>query len=154
MQEQKEYNEKIVSPSKSLSIPLVMTTDAHYPSQEDAPYHKLWIGVNKDGNDYYPTDDFFIQSPAEIVERTSYLNMVDVEQALYNTKLIEGRCSVDITVEGNHYPVFNCEDKLETVKNVCRRGWKEKVIGHNHRHSLADYKKRLNYEIGELEYIS
>ena len=154
MQEQKEYNEKIVSLSKSLSIPLVMTTDAHYPSQEDAPYHKLWIGVNKDGNDYYPTDDFFIQSPAEIVKRTSYLNMVDVEQALYNTKLIEGRCSVDITVEGNHYPVFDCEDKLETVKNICRRGWKEKVIGHNHRHSLADYKKRLNYEIGELEYCN
>ena len=40
------------------------------------------------------------------------------------------------------------------MKSICRRGWKEKVVGHNHRHSLADYKKRLNYEIGELEYCN
>lgn len=151
LQDQVEYNHKVVVLSKKLNIPLVITSDSHYPRQSDAPYHKHWINVNKGENEYYPVDDYFIMSTKDIYDRTRYLDRETVDTAIRNTGVIADLCNVTIKVEGNHYPVFPVDDKLEAVKAICRIGWREKILKYIPKDEHKKYYDRLMEELDTLE---
>jgi DNA polymerase-3 subunit alpha len=113
MDDQRTYNEKIIGYSKELKIPLVITSDSHYPSQTDAPFHKFWVNLNKGENDYYPTDDFFLMCEEDIYARTEYIPKEIIDSAIANTSVIASQCNVTIEVTGNHYPVFPVDDQMK-----------------------------------------
>lgn len=151
LEDQVEYNHRIVALSKKLSIPIVITSDSHYPRQADAPYHKHWVNVNKGENEYYPVDDYFIMDTKDIYERTGYLDRAIVDTAIANSGIIADQCNVTIKVEGNHYPVFPVDDKLEAVKAVCRIGWAEKIERYVPKSEHRKYYDRLMEEFDTLE---
>ena len=151
MEDQRVYNEKIIGFSRSLQIPLVITSDAHYPSQEDAKYHKLWVNLNKGENDYYPTDDFFIMTEDDIYARTKYIPKDIIATAIENTGLIAEFCNVTIEVTGNHFPIFPVDDQMKAVKDICRIGWKQKILSKIPKERLREYQSRLLEELQVLE---
>ena len=152
MDEQKVYNKKIIDLSRKLEIPLVITSDAHYPTKADAKYHKLWVNLNKGENNYYPTEDFWIKGESDIRhEMSQELSAKILDEAISNTDKIAHECQVDITVEGDNFPVFPCDDMVETVKNICRSNWKTKVGSKVSKAEIPKYVERFNYEMKVLE---
>jgi DNA-directed DNA polymerase III (polc) len=151
MEDQKVYNRKIIALSETHGIPLVITSDAHYPSQEDAKYHKLWVNLNKGENDYYPTDDFFVMSEEDIYARTGYLPKDIIDKAIENSGRIAESCDVTIEVTGNHFPVFPVDDQMEALKDICREGWKQKILPFIPKEKLKVYQERLLEEIAVLD---
>lgn len=152
MQEQQIYNEKVIYIAKKFNIPLIISTDSHYSRIEDAKYHKLWVNINKEENEYYPTEDFYIKSIDEIYScLLPYIKREIIDEALKNTQLIADQCDVSIMVEGNHYPEFQCDDPLEEVKRICREGWLEKIVNRIPEEEQQKYIDRFNYEIKVLE---
>jgi DNA polymerase-3 subunit alpha len=107
--------------------------------------------LNKGENDYYPTDDFFIMGEEDIYARLQYLDRWIVDAAIMNTALIAQECNVEIKVEGNHFPVFPVDDKLKTIKDICRDGWKQKIVPYIPKDKLKEYQERLLHELDVLE---
>ena len=150
--EQGVYNQKVIQLSKKLDIPLVITSDSHYPTKDAAKYHRYWVNLNKGENDYYPTDDFWIKSEQDIInEMCSIIPMEILRTAIDNTDKIAKQCNVDITIEGNHYPVFPVEDKRQAVVDICREGWRKKISSHVPKEKRQEYVDRYKYEMQVLE---
>ena len=150
MEEQKQYNRKIIKLSQTFNIPVVVTSDSHYPTKEAARYHKLWVNLNKGDNDYYPTEDFWIKGTQDILSELSYLPNELVESAINHTDQVAQQCSVDITVTGNNFPIFPVEDKRKAVGDICRRGWIEKIAPRVPKSEIYKYVERYEYEIKVL----
>ena len=152
MDEQKVYNQKIISLSRKLEIPLVITSDSHYPTKADAKYHKLWVNLNKGENNYYSTEDFWIKSEFDIRHEMSQdIPGGILDEAISNTEKIAKECVVDISVTGDNFPVFPCDNMVETVKNICRNNWKTKVGLKVAKDKIKTYVERFNYEMRVLE---
>lgn len=151
MPEQIKYNQKIVQMSRDMDIPLVITNDSHYCTKEQAKYHRYWVNLNKGENDYYPTDDFWIMGESDIREHVRYLPTDVVNECISNTERIAKQCQVDITIEGSHFPMFPVADKLEAVKNLCRAGWKQKIVPFVEPENRKKYVDRVKYELDILE---
>ncbi|MDP4224794.1 MAG: DNA polymerase III subunit alpha [Bacteroidota bacterium] len=156
MPEQKEYNYKILAIAEKYALPIVVTTDAHYARSEDAKYHRLWVNINKDENEYYQTDDYYIMSDQEVFERLSKqgINPFSIDLAIANTGLIVDQCDVTIEVKGNHYPVFPTDDPVESVKEICRQGWKDKIMTQILKDQQQKYLDRFLYEMSVLEKLN
>lgn len=151
MSDQLIYNQKILSISKLLNIPLVVTSDAHYCRKEDAKYHRLWVNLNKGENNYYPTDDFWIHGESDIINELSDTIPIDIlRSAIDNTERIARQCNVDISVSGNNYPIFPCDDKRKAVEDICKANW-DKKLENVKPDDLQKYQERYEYEIGVLE---
>ena len=151
--EQKEYNEKLVLIANSLDIPLVVTCDSHYINQEDAKYHRKWVGINKKENEHYPVDDWYMMDEGDIFKRlsTQGLDSPVIENAIRNTQVIADKCNVEIEVTGNHYPKFPVDDPLEAVKDICRDNWKEKVA--TKVKTKSEYQRYLDRFFSELQVL-
>jgi DNA polymerase-3 subunit alpha len=156
MPEQKEYNHKVIALAKKHKINIIITTDAHYARPEDAKYHRLWVNINKDENEYYQTNDYYIMDENEICERLAkqYIDPFVIDSAIINTNSIADQCNVSIEVEGNHYPVFPTKDPVESVKEICRRGWKDKIIARIPKDQQQKYLGRFLYEMSVLEKLN
>lgn len=156
MPEQKEYNYKVIALAKKHKINIIVTTDAHYARPEDAKYHRLWVNINKDENEYYQTDDYYIMDENEICERLAkqYIDQFVIDSAIINTNSIADQCNVTIDVEGNHYPVFPTEDPVESVKEICRQGWKDKIQTKIPKDQQQKYLDRFLYELSVLEKVN
>ena len=135
---QREYNRKVMILAEKYNVPLVVTTDAHFARKEDAPYHKLWIGITK--KDYYDNDNYlwaegdFHGIPQEAID---------------NTGILAERCSVSLEMEGNHYPVYPVEDKEKAIRDICRDNWKELVPAGKYK----EYAERFELEMKTLKQV-
>ena len=140
MQEQAEYNRKVVSLAEKYGVPVVVTTDAHFSKKEDAPYHKLWIAV---GGKSYHDDENYVMEYDEIVSSGMK------EEWLENTVRVAERCNVSIGMEGNHYPVFPTDDREAKIRKICESNWKSLVPADKE----AEYRKRYEAELKTLAQV-
>lgn len=145
MQEQEEYNKKLIEYCHKYNIKPVVTTDAHYASREDAAWHKKWIGLKK--SEYYTTDTNYLWSEQEILA-SNFINKNIVELAIQTTQEIDNKIEfIDISIPGNHFPKFKTNNACEMIKDICRKVWKDKVPkGH-----YKEYGDRFLYELSMLE---
>lgn len=149
--EQKEYNLKVVDYANKHNIKVIMASDVHYVNKEDADLHRAWKGLDKENpNEYYTTDDYYLMNTNDITSRLSYLPKELISSALYNCNEIADKCEVEIPMGGMHYPEFPIENKLEAIKDICRKGWKKKVIPF-HNKDRQKYVDRLMYELDVME---
>lgn len=143
--EQKEYNFKLLSYCARYKIKAVVTTDAHYSKKEDAVWHKKWIGLKKE--EYYTTDTNYLWSEDELLN-SNFLPQNITRELIKNTQEVTNKIEVyNLAPAGNHFPTYPINDACEKIKEICRGVWKDKVPqGH-----YKEYGDRFLYELSMLE---
>lgn len=143
--EQKEYNFKLLSYCARYKVKAVVTTDAHYSKKEDAAWHKKWIGLQK--GEYYTTDTNYLWSEDELLN-SNFLPQNITRELIKNTQEITNKIEIyDLAPAGNHFPTYPTNNACEKIKEICRSVWKDKVPqGH-----YKEYGDRFLYELSMLE---
>ena len=143
--EQKEYNFKLLSYCARYKVKAVVTTDAHYSKKEDAVWHKKWIGLQK--GEYYTTDTNYLWSEDELLN-SNFLPQNITRELIRNTQEITNKIEIyDLAPAGNHFPTYPINNACEKIKEICRSVWKDKVPqGH-----YKEYGDRFLYELSMLE---
>ena len=143
IEKQWEYNDKVIGLARKYSVPLVVTTDAHYSIPEDKVYHSHWIRIN--GNQYHD-DENYIWSEDEI-RNTQWIEHDVIDGCIENTARIAERCNVTIPDSGSHYPKYPCSNPKEKVREICRSHWKDLVP----KGKYKEYAERFEMEMKDLE---
>ena len=143
--EQKEYNFKLLSYCARYKVKAVVITDAHYSKKEDAVWHKKWIGLQK--GEYYTTDTNYLWSEDELLN-SNFLPQNLTRELIRNTQEITNKVEIyDLAPAGNHFPTYPTNNACEKIKEICRSVWKDKVPqGH-----YKEYGDRFLYELSMLE---
>lgn len=143
--EQKEYNFKLLSYCARYKVKAVVTTDAHYSKKEDAAWHKKWIGLQK--GEYYTTNTNYLWSEDELLN-SNFLPQNITRELIRNTQEITNKIEIyDLAPAGNHFPTYPTNNACEKIKEICRSVWKDKVPqGH-----YKEYGDRFLYELSMLE---
>ena len=107
-EEQKKVNTQLLKLAKELSIPPVITCDAHYLKHEDQEAHEILLCVQtgaflSDENRFSLKDfDLHVMDPVEIIKRWGETH----PELISNTKVIAGRCQVEIELGNILIPKF------------------------------------------------
>ena len=156
--EQRAVNTGLLPMARDLDLPLVCTNDVHYLKQDDRRPHDvlLCIGTGKNVDDEkrlrYHGDQFYVKTGDEM--RAVF---GDYPTALSNTVAIAERCDVELAKDENHLPNFDVPEPFTLdgyFEHVTREGFGRRLETLRRRagegglkHSLADYRARLAYEI-------
>lgn len=135
-----------------LGIKLVATNDAHYIKKEHAAAHDalLCIGTQAKVSDEkrmrFPSDEFYLKSPEEMMNLFQ-----DFPESITNTLEVAEKCNLDITLDEQHYPVFDLAAKEgvstdEFLRRLAMKGFKERY-GEN---PEAEPVRRLENELGVI----
>ena len=143
MEKQWKYNEKVIGLARKYSVPLVVTTDAHYSVPEGRIYHSHWIRIN---NHQYHNDENYIWGEDEI-RKTQWIPQDVIDECIESTERIAERCNVVIPDTGSHYPKYPCSNPKEKVREICRGHWKELVP----KGKYKEYAERFEMEMKDLE---
>ena len=163
--EQKEVNDQLLKLAEELSIPAVITCDAHYLKHEDQEAHEILLcvqtGAFLSDEDRFSFKDFelHVMDPVEIIKRWGKTH----PELIKNTRAIADRCQVEIELGNILIPKFPTP-KVETEKSLLEKqvwqglAWR---YGAKNRQEVmqltpADAKKllspqiieRANYELG------
>lgn len=150
---QKEYNRRIITMSKELDIPIIVTEDSHYVCKDEANIHRKWLNLS-DESTYYPTDDYYIHSEEEVRKALDYLPSDVIDDAIANTCRIAELCdNVDIKFGGKNFPVIDLHGKTpyEAVMEKVKEGWQQKVVGKVPENMYHKYKEQIEHEMKVLE---
>ena len=148
--EQRTVNAQIRKLAEKLSLPLVVTNDAHYLRKSDAKMQDvlLCIQTGKTVDDpnrmKFETEEFYLKSEEELREL-----FPDVPEAFDNTVKIAERCNVEFTFGKYFLPEFKLPEgvtSLSYLKQLCRDGFDE-LYGTEH----PEYMQQLDYEIDMIE---
>ncbi len=124
MAEEKEANRHLVTLAQKLGLGLVATNDAHYINREDAECHDVLLciqtgkTVDEPGRMKFPSDDFYLKSPAEMAELFG-----EYPEALANTAKIAERCNVTFEFDKIYLPDFPTPEGIsddEYLLTLCR----------------------------------
>ena len=102
-----EINQGLVTLSSQLDIPLVVTNDAHYVKQAEAPLQDVYICIQtnttvQDEKRLRMEDEsYYVKSPLEMAEL-----FPDFPEALSNTNLIADMCDVELNFDQTHLPKY------------------------------------------------
>ncbi|MFL0196057.1 DNA polymerase III subunit alpha [Clostridium sp. WILCCON 0269] len=146
IKEQLKINQELISMSKELNIPLVVTNDAHYIRKEDYKAHDILLciqtakTVDEEDRMRYPSDEFYLKSPEEMYEMFSH-----VPEALENTVKIAQQCNFDYEFHNSKLPKFPLPegiDPYEYMRQLCYEGLEKRYK------SIDDkLRNRLEYEL-------
>ncbi len=156
--EQKEVNDQLLKLAKELSIPAVVTCDAHYLKNEDKEAHEILLcvqtGAFLSDADRFSLKDFelHVMDPLEIIGRWGKAH----PELIKNTKKIADRCRVEIEL-GNilipKFPTPKNETEKSLLENLVWQGlaWRygNKTREEALRLSASSAKKLLSQEIIE-----
>ena len=141
-----EINSALTDISQSSGIPLVVTNDAHYVKQADAPWQDVYICIQtnttvQDASRLRMEDDsYYIKSAEEMARLFS-----DYPAALQNTQLIAEMCNVELGFGQTHlpkYPTPGDMDADEYLAQLCWEGFRSRYP-----RPTEDQTQRLRYEL-------
>ena len=122
LREQALVNQKLITLSQKLNIPIVATNDAHYLKKEDYYNHEVLLcvqtGKRMTDSDRmsFSTNDFYIKSPEEMEEY-----FANVPQALENTVKIAEKCNVEFEFGNTILPNYDVPPEFETHYDYLRK---------------------------------
>ncbi len=156
-EEQRVVNDKLLTISQKLSVPAVVTCDAHYSVHDDQEAHEILLCVQTgafltDTDRMSLTDtDLYLTSPSEVIERWK-----EHPELISNTKAIADRCDVTIEIGKILIPTFVVpegeSEKSTLIKNVYRGlAWRYTEINEADAQNLdtTAAKKMLSKEVIE-----
>ena len=148
-----QLNQALVALSQELSIPLVVTNDAHYVRQSDSPLQDVYICIQTNTTVHderrlrMEDDSYYIKSPIEMAEL-----FPDFPQALENTRLIADMCNVELDFDQTHLPKYDTPDDMaadEYLTKLCWDGFKSRYP-----RPTAKAEERLRYELEVIQHTS
>lgn len=178
MIEQIEFNKKAIEIAKAYNLKWIVTTDTHYIKKEDRKVHAAYLNSKDEDREvesFYTST--YMQSIDEIREYLSYLDKIDIDEAINNTLLIGSMVEnydfkSDVIVPRIPLPEFQVEhifekvyDKYPYIKNfaysdeeqdrylfkLIEDGFKEKIwteaLNKEYFYQVLD---RINIELKEL----
>lgn len=156
-EDQKRFNQMVAEMGAKYDVPLIAACDSHYVYEEDYALHKAFRGRSQDDDEdqYYGSNDFFIQSEAQVFDRLYPQFGVDmVEDMVKNTNVIFDKCNTQIDFNLDVYPKYVKDGDVKPVfLQALRDGYKQKIIGK----VTPEFKKRVDerllHEIDILEQV-
>lgn len=145
MEEQLIVNEKLKSFSEEMSIPLMVSTDAHMLRPEEKPIHAALtaIGKSEDENDVSVYEHCYFMSTEEV------LSFGIPEEAIRNTTKIAESCDVKIDLDTIKFPVFDIPEGSTFDSYLTQLAGREffQFVLDNEDIDFNVYHERLNYEL-------
>ena len=156
-EDQKRFNAMVAEMGAKYDVPLIAACDSHYVHEEDYALHKAFRGRSQDDDEdqYYGSNDFFIQSEAQVYDRLYPQFGVDmVETMVENTNVIFDKCNAQVDFNLDVYPKYVQDGDVKPVfLQALRDGYKQKIIGK----VTPEFKKRVDervpHEINILEQV-
>ncbi len=147
--EQKRINPLLLRLANELSLPLVCTNDAHYPSREDAELQRVLLCIqtattlDAPSSMAFPNDEFYLKSEEEM--RALF---PQIPSAFDNTVHIAERCQFDFTFGETKLPAFDAPggDSVAYFRALCEEGLRRKY-GTPSQQAID----RLQYEMRMIE---
>ena len=157
-EDQKRFNAMVAEMGAKYDIPLIAACDSHYVYEEDYALHKAFRGRSQDDDEdqYYGSNDFFIQSEAQVFDRLYPQFGVDmVEDMVKNTNIIFDKCNTQVDFNLDVYPKYVKDGDVKPVfLDALRQGYKQKILNQ----VTPEFKKRVDerllHEIDILEKVS
>ena len=146
--EQIMVNQKLITLSRKLNIPIVGTNDAHYLKKEDSYNHEilLCIQTGKKMTDEdrmrFQTNEFYIKSPEEMIEYFS-----NVPEAVENTIKIADKCNFDFEFGITKLPNYDVPSKYKTHEEYFRKLTADGITARYGKRPTEEVKKRVAYEL-------
>lgn len=155
--DQKRFNAMVAEMGAKYDVPLIAACDSHYVYEEDYALHKAFRGRSQydDEDQYYGSNDFFIQSEAQVFDRLYPQFGVDmVEDMVKNTNIIFDTCNTQVDFNLDVYPKYvKAGDVKPVFLNALRQGYKQKILNQ----VTPEFKKRVDervpHEIDILEQV-
>ncbi len=148
--EQKQVLPRLVKLAREMEIPLVVTNDCHYLTQDDASAQEVLMCIqtgktlDDENRMRMNTDQLYVKSEDEM--RTLFPNFQD---AIARTEEIAKRCQVDFDFDARHLPTYPLPagetDAKAYLRRLCREGLAKKYAP-----DRQDAVQRLEYEIGVI----
>ena len=149
--DQEKVNTQILKISKELSIPVVLTCDAHYLKHEDQEAHEILLCVgtasflsqtNRMSLKEFP---LHVTPPLELIERWGDSN----PEVILNTKLIADKCNIEIEFDKILIP------KVEVPKGKTESSELHELVykGLNWRYNNVSLKEQNNLSITEIRKV-
>lgn len=156
-EDQKRFNQMVAEMGVKYDVPLIAACDSHYVHEEDYGLHKAFRGRSQDDDEdqYYASNDFFIQSEAQVFDRLyPQFGTEMVEDMVKNTNVIFDKCNAQVDFSLDVYPKFVKDGDVKPVfLQALRDGYKQKIIGK----VTPQFKKRVDervpHEINILEQV-
>jgi DNA polymerase-3 subunit alpha len=141
-----EINQGLTDISEKIGVPLVVTNDAHYVRQSDAPWQDVYICIQTNttvqdaGRLRMEDDSYYIKTPEEMSGLFS-----DYPVALKNTQLIAEMCNVELGFGQTHLPKYPTPGDVDADEYLAEICWK----GFEARYPRPDEEqtRRLRYEL-------
>jgi len=162
--EQIELTNIIRRLGSSTNTKIICTPDAHYCEKEDAVDQRILLcnnlkttlaEINKKmlNNEsipmgcFFKSDNFHILSPEEIA-------LLHTEDEIENTNYVDSLCEDYDILHKPMLPPFSCPNNInpdEYLRELCRKGWKEKIANNIDKEDQQQYVDRIKYELEILQ---
>lgn len=156
-EDQKRFNAMVAEMGAKYDVPLIAACDSHYVYEEDYALHKAFRGRSQDDDEdqYYGSNDFFIQSEAQVFDRLYPQFGVDmVKTMVKNTNVIFDKCNAQVDFNLDVYPKFVKDGDVKPVfLQALRDGYKQKIIGKVTPEFKQRVDERVPHEINILEQV-
>lgn len=156
-EDQKRFNAMVAEMGAKYDVPLIAACDSHYVHEEDYALHKAFRGRSQDDDEdqYYGSNDFFIQSEAQVFDRLYPQFGVDmVETMVENTNVIFDKCNAQVDFNLDVYPKYVKDGDIKPVfLDALRQGYKQKIIGKVTPEFKQRVDERVLHEIDILEQV-
>lgn len=149
-----EVNRQILMLGKKYAIPVIATTDSHYPNKDDAYAHEIELCIQTkktmDEPHYTFSGTGYHLHTSEEMEQL----FADVPEVLDNTLRLAEKCSVDIKLGDVNLPHYQIPAVFATpmdyFRHLCETGFQKRFAG---KPELTDpkYKERFDYEMNMIE---
>ena len=148
-------NKEIIKLAKSLDIPLVVTTDAHYVSLEDKKYHDVYSFNSSYKEEDEGYIDCYIQSEEEIREKLNYIEKETVDNIIKNTHIIADKCNIELPLSAPIIPHIETppeyKNEKEWMVSICQKGFEARGINKLPSDERQVYIDRYKYELHAVE---
>ena len=156
-EDQKRFNAMVAEMGAKYDVPLIAACDSHYVHEEDYALHKAFRGRSQDDDEdqYYGSNDFFIQSEAQVFDRLYPQFGVDmVKTMVENTNVIFDKCNAQVDFNLDVYPKYVKDGDVKPVfLQALRDGYKQKIIGKVTPEFKQRVDERVLHEIDILEQV-
>ena len=153
-----KYNKFLLDVHRSLGIPLVVTSDAHYTTSDKADIHDtlLCIGSGKKKDDeerfrYTTKNAFNSEEKITDVFLRQGFKKKEIEECINNTKVITDMCNVSLECDEVFLPSLTEDDDYALAK-LCNEKYVEKLkAGKFDGVDKNEVIKRIKYELKVLK---
>jgi len=141
---------------------IVATPDAHYVNKIDASDQRILLCNNLkttlpeisnkiNANENVPLGCFFLSDNFHILSQEE-INSLHTEEEIDNTVLVSDMCEEYEISSRPRLPPFNSDQSPdEFLRELCRKGWKEKIANFINKENQGTYLDRIKYELDILQ---